>query len=140
MLIDPLMVDADCVLSCQPPRDLHQAPIQADLFINQFPCLHLNTRLRMVSAAKCIFMSLVRYIASLSCITLQFPAYYCFMPLYYPCDPRLCVTCFQQGINLVSLFLGKLFVAHKRSFDLAVFRGLSSFSLTLATFKVAFIS
>jgi len=85
-------------------------------------------------------MGLVRYIASQSFNTLQFPAYRYFMPFYYPCDLRLCVTCFQQSINLVSLFLGKLFVDLKRSFDLAVFRGLSSFSLTLSTFKVALIS
>jgi hypothetical protein len=38
------------------------------------------------------------------------------------------------------LFLGKLCVAHKRSFDLAVFRGLSYTSLPLSTIKVALVS
>jgi hypothetical protein len=38
------------------------------------------------------------------------------------------------------LFFGKLRVAHKRSFDLAVFRGLSYRSLPLSTIKVALVS
>jgi hypothetical protein len=38
------------------------------------------------------------------------------------------------------LFLGKLFVAHKHSFDLAVLRGLSYTSLPLSTIKVALVS
>jgi hypothetical protein len=38
------------------------------------------------------------------------------------------------------LFLGKLRVAHKRSFDLAVLRGLSYRSLPLSTIKVALVS
>jgi hypothetical protein len=38
------------------------------------------------------------------------------------------------------LFLGKLCVAHKRSFDLAVLRGLYYFSLPLSTFKVALVT
>jgi hypothetical protein len=38
------------------------------------------------------------------------------------------------------LFLGKLRIAHKHSFDLAVFRGLSYRSLPLSTIKVALVS
>jgi hypothetical protein len=38
------------------------------------------------------------------------------------------------------LFLGKLCVAHKHSFDLVVSRGLSYLSLPLSTFKVALVS
>jgi hypothetical protein len=40
----------------------------------------------------------------------------------------------------VSLFLGKLSVAHKHSFDLAVFGDLSYRSLPLSTIKVALVS
>jgi hypothetical protein len=38
------------------------------------------------------------------------------------------------------LFLGKLSVVHKRSFDLAVLRGLSYTSLPLSTIKVALVT
>jgi hypothetical protein len=38
------------------------------------------------------------------------------------------------------LFLGKLCVAHKHSFDVVVLRGLSYLSLPLSTIKVALVS
>jgi hypothetical protein len=53
---------------------------------------------------------------------------------------RSIVTRFQQSINLVSLFLGKLRVAHKHSFDLPVSRSLSYRSLPFSTIKVALVS
>jgi hypothetical protein len=56
------------------------------------------------------------------------------------CNLRSVMSHFQQRVYLVSLFSGKLCVVHKRSFDLAVFRGLSYTSLPLSTIKVALVT
>jgi transposase-like protein len=85
-------------------------------------------------------MSLLRPVASQSTITLQLSTDGGFVLPYHFGYFRLIVTYFQQCRNLVSLSLGKLYVAHKRSFDLAVFRGLSYRSLPLSTIKVALVS
>jgi hypothetical protein len=85
-------------------------------------------------------MGLLRSITTLATIALRLTAYGRFMASKHKGDFRSIVTYFQQGINLVSLFLGKLCVAHKRSFDCQVLRGLSYGSLPLLTIKVAFVS
>jgi hypothetical protein len=53
---------------------------------------------------------------------------------------HLVVTHSQLGINLVSLFLDKLIVSLKRSFDLAIVRDVYDFSIPLSTFKVALVT
>jgi hypothetical protein len=85
-------------------------------------------------------MCLLWSIASLATIAAQFTAYGGFVAAYH--SGYLCsvMTYFQQSVNLVSLFLGKLRVAHKHSFDLPVSRDLSYRSLPLSTIKVALMS
>jgi hypothetical protein len=53
---------------------------------------------------------------------------------------RSVITYNSHCIILVTLSLGKLCVAHKRSLDWQVFRGLSYRSLPLLTIKVAVVS
>ena len=53
---------------------------------------------------------------------------------------RLVITYNKHRINWVTLSLGKLCVAHKRSFNWQVFRGLSYRSLPLLTIKVTLVS
>jgi hypothetical protein len=52
----------------------------------------------------------------------------------------LVITYNRHRINLVTLSLGKLCVAHMRSFDWPVFRGLSYRGLPLITINVALVS
>jgi hypothetical protein len=85
-------------------------------------------------------MSLFRSIASQATIATQFTAYGGFMAANHFGYLRSIVIHFQHSINLISLFLGKLRVAHKHSFDLQVSRGLSYRSLPLSTIKVALVS
>jgi hypothetical protein len=85
-------------------------------------------------------MGLLWSIASKTAIAAQFPADSGFVAANHFGYLRSVVTYFQQGVYLVSLFLGKLRVAHKHSFDLAVSRGLSYRSLPLSTIKVALVS
>ena len=85
-------------------------------------------------------MSLLGPVASKTAIAAQLPTYGVFVRANHCGDLRLIVTHVQQGIYLVSLLLGKLRVAHKRFFDLAVFRGFSCRSLPLSTIKVALVS
>jgi hypothetical protein len=86
------------------------------------------------------YRGLLGPVATQTTIAAQLPTYGGFVRAYHSGDLRSFVTHFQQGIYLVSLFLGKLCVAHKRSFDLVVFRGLSYPSLPLSTIKVALVS
>jgi hypothetical protein len=53
---------------------------------------------------------------------------------------RLVITYIKHRLNLVTLSLGKLCVAHMRSFDWQVFRSLSCRSLPLLTIKAALVS
>jgi len=140
VLINPLMADVEGMSTLQSPRYLLWTPVQSDLFVDQVPGQTLNTLSRDVSAVKSIFVRLFRSISSQTVIAFQFSAGCLFIPQNHLRNLCLFITHFQQSINLVSLFTGKLFVSHKRSFDLAVLRGLSYYSLPLSTFKVALIS
>jgi hypothetical protein len=123
-----------------PQPDLLRAPFLADLFLNPFPGLGLDTPVVSCTPAQRLVMSLFWTIAALTSVSPPFSAYSGFVDTYYSSNLSLIMAYFQQGINLVSLFLGKLVVAHKHSFDFQVSRGLYYTGLPLSTFKVALTS
>jgi hypothetical protein len=53
---------------------------------------------------------------------------------------RLVITNYKQHINLVTMSLGKLYVAHMRSNDWQVFRGSPYRNLLLFAIKVVLVS
>src|SRR3989337_754951 len=140
VLVNPLVTDLDGMIPTQPSRDLLRAPIQTQLSFDHLPCFRQDANSAVIAATKRLGMSLLGPVASQTAIAAQLPTYGGFVRANHFGDLRSVVTHFQQGIYLVSLFLGKLRVAHKRSFDLAVFRGLSYRSLPLSTVKVALVS
>ena len=76
----------------------------------------------------------------LAIVAFQLPAYCGFVGANQDCYLCSFMSYFHQGRYLLSLFLGKLCVAHNHSFDLQVSRGLCYCSLPLSTFKVAQVS
>jgi hypothetical protein len=140
MLVNPFVADTDCLGSAQPARNLLGAPIQAKLGFDRIPCFLNDANTPVFMTIEGFEMSLPGTIAPTATITMQLAAYGGFVATNHFGYLRLVMTYFQQGINLVSLSLGKLRVAHKHSFDLLVFRGLSYRSLPLLTIKVALVS
>src|SRR4030066_791992 len=140
VLVNPLMTDLDRIEPLQPSRDLLRAPIQTKLRFDQIPCFWQNVKMAVIAATKRLVMSLLRTVASLPTISSQLSTYSGFVRPDHLGDLCLIVVHFQQSRYLVSLFLGKLRVAHKHSFDLQVSRGLSYCSLPLSTIKVALVS
>src|SRR3989304_6448038 len=140
ILVNPLVADLDGRIPIQPSRDLLWAPIQTQLRFDQLPCFRQDSHSAVIATTKRFVMSLLGPVASQTAIAAQLPTYGGFVRANHCGDLRSVVTHFQQGIYLVSLFLGKLCVAHKRSFDLAVFRGLSYRSLPPSTIKGALVS
>ena len=72
--------------------------------------------------------------------SLQLLADGCFLANNYFSHHYLLITYNKHCINMVTLSMGKLCVAYKRSFDWQVFSGLSFRSLPLLTIKVALVS
>jgi hypothetical protein len=140
MLINPFMTDLDGSILAQPPRDLLRTPIKTQLGFDRVLCFPKDANSPVPVAIEGFEMGLLGSIASLATIPTQLPTYGGFMAANHSGYLCLVMTYFQQSINLVSLFLGKLRVAHKRSFDLAVSRSLSYRSLPLSTIKVALVS
>ena len=134
------MADLDGMIPTQPSRDLLWAPIQTQLRFDQLPCFRQDANSAAIAATKRLVMSLLGPVASQTAIAAQFPTYGGFVRANHFSDLRSIVTHFQQGIYLVSLFLGKLRVAHKCCFDLVVRVHLSYRSLPLSTIKDALVS
>jgi hypothetical protein len=140
VLVDPLMTNTVTFILPHPQRYLLRAPVLSDLYLNPGPSLRMNTSSLPFTSGYRILMSLFRTINSLAAVSFQFSANGRFMNSNCFSYLRLIVVTFQKCLNLISLTLGELVVAHKRSFDLSVFRGLYYTSLPLLTFKVALMS
>src|SRR3990170_5963250 len=141
VLVNPLVTDLDGMLPAQPPRDLLWAPIQMQLRFVPLPCFRQDVNSAVIAAAKRLVLSLLGTVASQTAIAAQLPTYVGFVCANHNGDFASVMSHFQQGIYLVSLCLGKLRVAHKRSFDLVVREALILPQLTsLSTFKVALVS
>jgi hypothetical protein len=140
VLIDPFMTDRKGLSSAQPTRDLLGTPIQLQFIFNHLPRFRLDAYGLMKASTNGQKMGLLGSITSLAAIPPQLSADGRFMASEHFGDFSSIMVHFQQGINLVSLFLGKLCVAHKHSFDWQVIRGLSYRSLPPLTIKVALVS
>jgi hypothetical protein len=124
----------------QPPRDLLWTPIQSQLRLDQLPGFRQDALAAVIATAKRSVMRLLRSVASQTFIPTQFSTDGRFVCTNHGCYLGPVMSHSQQGIYLVSLFLGKLCVGHKHSFDLVVLRGLSYTSLPLSTIKVALVT
>jgi hypothetical protein len=140
ILIDSLVADPNTCVPLQQSSSLFRAPILSQLVLDKHPGSLGYSGLGFPTSAQRYVVSLFGTIAALASVPLQLSADRGFV---YTDDTgylRLIMAHFQQRINLVSLFMGKLCVVHKRSFDLAVSRGLYYLSLPLSTIKVALVS
>ena len=140
VLVDPLMTDTVLSVLLHPQRNLFRAPILTDLFFYPSPGLRRNPAAVPTPSLHCFVMCLLGAITSLAAVPSQFSADGRFVNSDCLGYLRLIVLTFQKCMNLISLTLGELVVANKRSFDLSVSRGLYYTSLPLLTFKVALMS
>jgi hypothetical protein len=140
VLNNPLMADLDSIMYTQPSRDLLKAPIQTQLRFDQFPCFRQDTNSAVITATKCLVVSLLRLHTSQLTIPSQLTTHNGLVRTNHIGDLRSIATHYQRDRYLVSASLVKLCVAQKHSFVLAVFRGLSYLSLPLLTIRVAFES
>lgn len=133
------MTDLNLMITQQPTRYLFRTPIPTDFLFNNGPYSHLGAAQTLLASAHRQTVSYLRSIASQSLIKFHLPTNRRFSRSDTISDLRLVVPHFHQGINLVSLFWGKLSSgSHKYSFDLAVREVLILSQLTsLSTFKVA---
>ena len=139
VLVNPLMTDLDLVVFQQPARNLFRAPILTNFGLDQRPGFSLDSALTLLAPAHCQTMGLLRSIAALTIIAIQFSTDRPFIHANAFSNLGLIMSHFQKRIYLVSLCLGKLFVgSHKCSFDLAVLEALILPQLTpFSAIKVA---
>ncbi len=121
VLIDPFVADLKTVVLFQPTRCLFRAPVLAEQCFDQGPGGDFDAILGFLASVQTKLMCLFGSISFHSTITSQFSADRGFVNIDLTRNFRLVVCCFHKGINLVSLFLGKLCVgSHRCSFDLVV--------------------
>src|SRR3990172_1431703 len=138
VLVNVFVADLKGMALLQATGNLLWAPIQFQLLLNQGPIRGAKALLAAMASSQGHLMRLFGTITALPPVAAQLPTNGRFVYPQKTGDLRLVVSHFLQSINLVSLFLGKLLVAHKRSFDLVGLGGLCYRSLPLfPTFKVA---
>ena len=121
VLIYPFKADLDTLAFFKPSRYLFWTPIFSQPFLDYSPGCCQDPWLCFRSAIDRFFVCLLRTIATLTCIPIQFAINGGSMNSNRLCDFASTMSRCLQFINLVSLFLGKLSVrSHKCSFDLAV--------------------
>src|SRR3990170_7819093 len=108
ILVDPFMADTDTLLLLQPARDLFGAPVLPQQFLHQSPQLIRNPWHGFSPAFQSQAVRLLWAITALTFIPAQLSADGGFVRFKYLGDLGLVVSHFLQGINLVSLFPGKL--------------------------------
>ncbi len=116
------MAYAGLFLQLEAPGDLFRTPILAQEPLDQLPGLRRNTRtIGFALPLEGKFICLLRAIALRPAVALQLARDRALMATDRDGDLRLVVTGFLQAVYLVSLFPGKLRIAHLcASFDLAV--------------------
>ena len=120
-LINPLMTDLHIVLGFQPSRYLFRAPVLPNLLFHPSPSFGTDAALGFVTPSEGQAVGLFGTLTALTTIAPQFPTDGHFMHVDGFRNLSLLVTHFLMGINLVSLFLGKLLICvHRYSFDLVV--------------------
>jgi hypothetical protein len=112
------MTDTDFSILLHPQCNLFWAPILTDLFLDPSPRLGLDPSAIPTASTYGFAMSLFRSITSLAAVSFQLSADGRSVDSDRSGYLRLIVVTFQKGIYLISLTLGELVVAHKRSFDL----------------------
>jgi hypothetical protein len=112
MVIDPVMTDLNTVKLFELVRDLFRAPIFFQSIINDLPFSFAYSWHGLVSSLQCFVVGLFWAISTLALITASFPAYGRFMNFDVFYFFGLITTSFQKCRNLVSLYLGKLFVSY----------------------------
>jgi hypothetical protein len=134
------MANLNSMIFMQPSRNLLGAPVQAQLGFDNVPGFLKDANMPVLVVIESFKLRLFSSLSSSTTVTVQLSADGGFMATNLFGSLGLVMTYFQKSINLISLFMSKLCVAHKHSFDLAVFRGLSYRSLPLSTIKVALVS
>src|SRR5438876_4293147 len=121
VLIDPFVADVQLFRYPQGARDLLGTPL---LFQKRVHCLPIRGRqsppLLLLPPRLGQLRRLSRPITTLAPVPLQLARYRARMLAKFLRDLRLPPTGAATCRNLVSLFLGNLFIAHRCSFDLAV--------------------
>ena len=121
VLVDPFMADLKTVVILKPIRYLLRAPILADQCFDQDPDRSFYLISDFLASVQCKLMSLLGSITFLSTIASHFSADRGFVNTDYSSYLDLQMSHFQEGVNLISLFLGKLRVgSHLCSFDVVV--------------------
>jgi len=136
ILVDLFMINLDRLMAKQPNGNLLRAPIKTQLHLNQFPQLFRIVFVAGIVTTKRFVMGLLRSVATLPLIPLRFATHGRFVFADYSCNLSSVMSHFQQRIYLVSLFLGKPVEIHKRSFDLAVLRFLSTLTCLFQSSKL----
>ena len=115
--------------------------ISGVLISRHFLGLGLDTPIVPLASVCRFLMSYIWTISSLTSIPFHLPTDGRFMDSYCFSYLRLVVVPFQKDMNLISLTLGELVVAHKRSFDLPglywfILHQLTSFNLQSCAYEL----
>ena len=121
VLVDPFMAYLKTVVHLVPIRYLLRAPFLADQPFDQDPGEGVSAIQRFLALIQRKLMSLFGAIPFLSTIASHFSADRGLVNTDYSSYLDLQMSHFQEGVNLISLFLGKLRVgSHLCSFDVVV--------------------
>jgi len=123
VMIYPFMADLNAVKFFELGRDLFRSPIFFQSIINDLPFSSAYSWLGFVLSSHRFAMGLFWAVTTLALITANFTTYGRFMYTHQLGNSRLTASHFQNCINKVSLFIGKLFVTHKRSFTSGKWKG-----------------
>src|SRR6266508_4343503 len=104
------MTDTNLLLLLQSARDLFRAPVLPQQSLHHSPGLACNPGYAFLSAFQRQAVRLLRTIAALPSIALQFSAQSAFVYTYHLCDFRIKMSCLLKRINFVSFLLSKLVV------------------------------
>src|SRR3990172_1601176 len=108
ILVDPFMTDTDILLLLQPARNLFGAPVLPQQSLHQSPHVGSNPWQGFLPALQGQTVRLLRAITASAFISEKLSADGRFVHFKHLRDLGLVMSHFLQGINLVSLFLGKL--------------------------------
>src|SRR5450759_178606 len=111
--IDAFMAHRWLFLQLQTPGDLLRTPLLAQEPLDLLPSLRSNPRTICVALpVEGQFICLIRAIALLAAVAPQLARDRALMATDHDCDLRLVLSGFHQAVYLVSLFTGKLPIAH----------------------------
>jgi hypothetical protein len=112
VLIGPFVIDENLPFLLEPFPDLLRAQVLTDQSLDQSSGRLINRRLSSVTSGHRQLMGLIRTIAFQAPISTQLSIDRRLMNANHFCYRVLSMTHFHKGINLISVFLGKLFVIH----------------------------